>query len=296
MLQATPHTVNTSDGLQLAAFSYGNTNNPPLILVHGYPDQHDVWQKVISNLVNQFYIVAYDVRGAGESDHPNSLKSYRLSQLNDDLKAVSKQTLGDQPFHLAAHDWGSVQCWETVTDPDFAGHILSFSSMSGPSLDHSGFLLRRMGTKSPLRMINLLSASWYIGVFHIPFLAPTFWKHYSAKQWQQYVAEVQDCPDIPFNPDVTKNGKYGIKLYRANFLPRSLNPRPRYAQCPVQAIVLTQDDYVKPTYVNEMKNWVEQLKIVEIDANHWAELSHPDQVSQYISDFALQYNEKEEAN
>lgn len=289
MLQASQHTVKTSDGLQLAAFSYGNVDRPSLILVHGYPDDHEVWQKVIPNLIDKFYIIAYDVRGAGASDHPESLKSYRLAQLNDDLKAVSKQLLDDRPFHLAAHDWGSVQSWETVTDPTFAGHILSFSSMSGPSLDHSGYLMRRLGAKSPARMMKLLSKSWYIGVFHIPFIAPTFWQHYSAKQWQQHVEKVQNCSDIPLNPHVIKNGEYGIKLYRANYFPRLLNPRSRYAQCPVQAIVLTKDNYVRPAYVTEMEKWVKDMKIVEISANHWAELSHADQVSQYIGDFALQY-------
>ncbi|WP_367107085.1 alpha/beta fold hydrolase [uncultured Psychrobacter sp.] len=294
MLQEIRHTVNTSDGIQLAAFSYGDKNNPPLILVHGYPDQHDIWQKVIPNLIDDFYVIAYDVRGAGASDHLESLESYRLSQLNDDLKAVSKQLLDDKPFHLAAHDWGSLQCWETVTDPNFAGHILSYSSMSGPSLDHAGFLLRRMAKQSPLRMAALLRHSWYVGAFHLPFIGPMFWKFYSPKKWQEYVKEVQDCSDIPFNSYVTKNGEYGIKLYRANFLPRTLNPRPRYAQCPVQAIVLTEDNYVRPTYIEEMKNWVEDLKVVEIKANHWAELSHPEQVSEYIREFALEHSERAE--
>ena len=37
-----------------------------------------------------------------------------------------------------------------------------------------------------------------------------------------------------------------INLYRANFIPSLTQPRQRYAQCPVQAIVLKRDAFVKP--------------------------------------------------
>ncbi len=44
--------------------------------------------------------------------------------------------------------------------------------------------------------------------------------------------------NLPLNPHIVKDGKYGVNLYRANFLPRLTQPRQRFAICPVQAIVL----------------------------------------------------------
>lgn len=59
---------------------------------------------------------------------------------------MAKQLLGDKPFHLAAHDWGSIQAWEAVTDLKLAGKILSFSTISGPCLDHVALYLRSIGS------------------------------------------------------------------------------------------------------------------------------------------------------
>ncbi len=60
-----------------------------------------------------------------------------------DLRGVANAVLGQRAFHLAAHDWGSIQSWEAVTDPDLKGRILSYSTISGPCLDHAAFWMRK---------------------------------------------------------------------------------------------------------------------------------------------------------
>ena len=82
------------------------------------------------------------------------------------------------------------------------------------------------------------------------------------------------------------DGKYGINLYRANFIPSLAQPRQRYAQCPVQAIVLKRDAFVSPEYITEsMPKWVENFEYVELDANHWAVLSQPTKIAELIRHF-----------
>ena len=54
----------------------GNANNPVLVLVHGYPDNQEVWEPVIGHLVQDYYIVTYDVRGAGMSSVPRRTRAY----------------------------------------------------------------------------------------------------------------------------------------------------------------------------------------------------------------------------
>ena len=51
---------------------------PALVLVHGYPDNQEVWEPVIQELIQDFYIVTYDVRGAGQSSIPARIHDYRL--------------------------------------------------------------------------------------------------------------------------------------------------------------------------------------------------------------------------
>ena len=53
--------------VRLAVFQHGNPLNPTVILVHGYPDNHEVWDGVVAQLQNDFHVVTYDVRGSGAS-------------------------------------------------------------------------------------------------------------------------------------------------------------------------------------------------------------------------------------
>lgn len=282
------HKIFTTDNHQLAAFTYGDSTLPPLVLVHGYPDRHTVWEKVIPHLIADFFVIAYDVRGAGESDCPTYIKAYHLLQLSEDLQAVAKQLLGDKPFHLAAHDWGSIQAWEAVTDLKLAGKILSFSTISGPCLDHVALYLRSIGSQ-PAKLLSILSKSWYIGMMHLPFLAPTFWQTYSPKQWQKHVQKLENTQDIPLDTLVQTDGNHGIALYRANFLPRNLRPRQRFAHSPVQAIVLTQDKFVSADYIDAMPQWVKNFQKVSVNSNHWGILSQPNVIAEHIRHFARQF-------
>src|SRR5690606_8371713 len=97
--------------------------------------------------------------------------------------------------------------------------------------------------------------------------------------------QLEKRDDLPLNPHIVKDGKYGVNLYRANFLPRLTQPRQRFAICPVQAIVLKCDQFVGPELVDEMAKWVDDFSKVELVANHWAILSQPEQVAQFIHKF-----------
>lgn len=282
------HTITTTDNLQLAAFTYGDNTLPPMVLVHGYPDRHTVWEKAVPFLLPNFYIIAYDVRGAGNSDKPKFAWSYSLSQLSQDLLAVTNQLLGDAPFHLVAHDWGSIQSWESVTDPSLKGKILSFSTLSGPCLDHAVLYLNSIKSQ-PIKWFSIVRRSWYIGIMHLPIIAPKFWQTYTPKQWQQHVQKLEKTQDIPLDELVQSNGKYGIELYRANSIPRNLQPRQRFANCPVQAIVLKQDKFVSTAYIDAMPKWVKDFSRVEVESNHWGLLSQPEVIAKHISNFASQF-------
>ena len=51
--------VQTTDQQRLYVKTWGNANNPVLVLVHGYPDNQEVWEPVIGHLVQAYYIVTY---------------------------------------------------------------------------------------------------------------------------------------------------------------------------------------------------------------------------------------------
>lgn len=283
------HTITTTDHEKLQVKTWGNPTLPALVLVHGYPDNQTVWEAVIQHLLASFYIVTYDVRGAGQSSIPKKIRAYRLQQLSLDLESVVNAVLPGRSFHLAAHDWGSIQSWESVTDAKFRGKILSYSTLSGPCLDHAAFAMREQFKKNKAQFFNQLTKSWYIAAFQLPFLAPTLWHFFSPQRWGKMVAELERTENLPLNENIVQDGEAGIGLYRANFIPRLTRPRQRHAICPVQAVVLKYDKFVSPALIDEVPKWATDFQRVELNANHWAILSRPAEVAALIEKFALQH-------
>ena len=284
-MQVQTQWVTTTDQQRLYVKAWGEITNPALVLVHGYPDNQEVWEPVIQLLANQFYIITYDVRGAGQSSVPKSIQAYALPQLSADLQAVVDSVLPQRDFHLAAHDWGSIQSWESVTDQQFGQRILSYSTISGPCLDHAAYWMREQFQQQPQQFFKQLSKSWYIMAFHLPFLAPTIWRFFKPQHWGRVLQQLEQVQDLPLNTHIAKDGQHGVGLYRANFLPRLTQPRQRFAQCAVQAIVLKKDNFVSTALIDEIPKWSSDFHRVDLEANHWAILSQPEQVAFHIQNF-----------
>ncbi|MFJ8621672.1 SDR family oxidoreductase [Kitasatospora sp. NPDC093550] len=267
-----------SGGLPLAVFEQGDPAAPTVLLVHGYPDTHAVWDDIAADLARDHHVVRYDVRGAGESGVPADREGYRLEHLAQDLFAVADAVSPDRPVHLLAHDWGSIQSWEAVTAPGAERRIASYTTMSGPSLDHMGFWLRhRLRRPTPRHLKQLVHQglhSWYITAFHLPFLAPGVWRLGLARAWPRVLRDLEHVTPRAGHPQrsLRRDAVRGIELYRANFRPTMGRPRERPTEVPVQLITLTRDRYVG-TYLSEgLERWVPELTRRTLHAGHWSAL------------------------
>lgn len=279
------HWINTEDGQKLYAKTWGDESKPALVLVHGYPDNQEVWEPIIEQLILDYYIVTYDVRGAGQSSIPKRIRDFTLAKLSQDLNRVTTTLLPHRAYHLAAHDWGSIQSWESVTDPKFSNKILSYTTISGPCLDHAALWMRKQFSSNKPKFFKQLAKSWYIVAFQLPVLAPTVWHFFNPQRWGKILEQLEHRKNLPINENIASDGQHGIGLYRANFVPRLLRPRQRYAVCPVQAIVLKNDNFVSPELIDEIPHWAEHFSKVELDANHWAVLSRPQEIAENIRQF-----------
>jgi NAD(P)-dependent dehydrogenase (short-subunit alcohol dehydrogenase family)/pimeloyl-ACP methyl ester carboxylesterase len=286
----TTTTTVTSQGVNLQVYTFGDSSKVPVVLVHGYPDNHSVWQPVADRLAKKYFVISYDVRGAGASDAPRKQADYRMSLLSADLAAVVDATVPGQDFHLVGHDWGSIQSWESVTaEGPLKARIKSYTTISGPCLDHMGHWMRRrtlnLSPSAKTKVFKQALSSWYIGFFHLPVLAPGAWQGGLDKLWPRYLKHRENVQEPEANPTQGKDGKHGVQLYRANFRNKLINPEARHAACPVQLIVPTRDNYVGTQLFEDLHEWVDELYRRDINANHWVPLSHPDTVAAWIGDF-----------
>ncbi|WP_410669919.1 SDR family oxidoreductase [Amycolatopsis sp. cmx-4-68] len=268
--------MTASDGVRLSVHIDGRDDGPTVVLVHGYPDNSSMWGGVAAELGAKHRVVTYDVRGAGQSDKPPGRASYRLDQLADDLKAVVDAVQPTGRVHLVAHDWGSIQSWHAVTGDGLRGRIASYTSISGPSLDHAGAWFRAQLTRpTPKRLKNALSQflhSWYILAFQVPLIPDLLWRTGLLGRQIQRME-----PDAA--PPEKSDGLHGLELYRANMFTRLSRPAPRAVDVPVQVLAPTGDAYVTTPLQTEVARWVPDLRIRRIVGTHWVTRAKPEAVA-----------------
>ncbi|MGX1882426.1 SDR family oxidoreductase [Streptomyces sp. NPDC055287] len=289
--QATERWVRTG-GVELCVAELGDRARPTVLLVHGYPDSKEVWAEVASRLAGQFHVVLYDVRGHGRSTAPKPLRGgFTLEKLTDDFLAVADAVSPDEPVHLVGHDWGSVQAWEFATVKRTEGRIASFTSMSGPSLDHFGhWIKKRMARPTPRRAAQLLgqgAKSWYVYMLHTPVLPELAWRGPLGKQWPRILQRVEKVPagDYP-TASLPQDAAHGAWLYRDNVRARLRRPRAdAYAHAPVQLITPTGDIFLSERLYDDLEQWAPQLVRRSLPAKHWVPRTRPDQLAAWIGEF-----------
>ncbi|MFG3092201.1 SDR family oxidoreductase [Streptomyces antibioticus] len=279
-------------GIELSVAELGDPGRPTVVLVHGYPDSKEVWSQVAARLAGDFHVVLYDVRGHGASTAPKPLRGgFTLEKLTDDFLAVVDAVSPDRPVHLVGHDWGSVQSWEFVTVARTKGRIASFTSMSGPSLDHFGHWINsRLKRPTPRRIGQLLgqgAKSWYVYLLHTPVVPELAWRGPLGKRWPRILRRLENVPggDYP-TPSLPSDAAHGAWLYRDNVRSRLARPRPdAHAHVPVQLVTPLGDAFLSERLYDELEQWVPRLTRRTIPAKHWVPRTRPDQLASWITEF-----------
>lgn len=75
----------------------------PLVLIHGFPLDHSIWNEVTPLLSSDFDLILPDLRGFGESDAVDT--AYTMADLADDIAALLDH-LGLESAFLAGHSMG----------------------------------------------------------------------------------------------------------------------------------------------------------------------------------------------
>ncbi|WP_395759000.1 SDR family oxidoreductase [Streptomyces althioticus] len=283
--------VRTS-GVELCVAELGDPERPAVVLVHGYPDSKEVWSRVAPRLAERFHVVAYDVRGHGGSTAPRPLRGgFTLEKLTDDFLAVADAVSPHRPVHLVGHDWGSVQGWEFVTAPRARERILSFTSVSGPSLDHFGHWIKsRVSRPTPRRAGHLLGQglrSWYVYALHTPVLPELAWRGPLGRYWPRLLERMERVPGDGYpTTSLPSDAAHGAWLYRDNVRSRLGDPRPdAYAHVPVQLVTPLGDRFLSPRLHDGLEQWAPRLTRRTLSSGHWVARSRPDQLATWIADF-----------
>lgn len=84
-------------------------DGPPVLLLHGYPQNLVMWHKVAPRLAERYTVVATDLRGYGDSSKPDGGGDHagygKRATARDQVEVMAR--LGFARFHVVGHDRGA---------------------------------------------------------------------------------------------------------------------------------------------------------------------------------------------
>ncbi len=86
----------------------GDPSNPVVLMAHGFPETWFAWHHQMASLSTDFFCVAFDLKGFGQSAHPTRHEAnYDYAHCATEWLALIDH-LDLRAFHLVAHDRGAV--------------------------------------------------------------------------------------------------------------------------------------------------------------------------------------------
>ena len=95
------------DGLRIAGLAWGHSAQPPVLALHGWLDNAASFARLAPHLAEEFYLVAPDLSGHGQSDWRSPDATYQVYDDVPQLHGLVGQ-LGWERFGLIGHSRGAI--------------------------------------------------------------------------------------------------------------------------------------------------------------------------------------------
>jgi pimeloyl-ACP methyl ester carboxylesterase len=93
------------DGLSLVALAAGDPRRPALVLLHGWPQSKEVYERVIDPLASEHFVLAFDLPAVGDSRGlPRSAEKTELA----DIVIAAAERAGAKSIVVAGFDVGGM--------------------------------------------------------------------------------------------------------------------------------------------------------------------------------------------
>jgi len=261
----------TVNGLNMHYVTAGE--GPPVILLHGFPDTHQIWRRQIPVLAAAgLRVIAPDLRGYGKTDMPPDVSAYAVQFLADDVLRLM-DALGIEKAVVVGHDWGALIGWHLAMHaPERITRYAALSVGHPEAIATSG-----IGQK--LRF-------WYMLLFKTPVVAEALLKagNWAAIRTLSRSREQQAIWIEALAPQGRLTA--ALNYYRANFKassPRNWAP----VDVPVMGIWSDQDPALGEQQMLDSREQCRAgFRYERIDGvGHWLQLSGADRLNALLLDF-----------
>lgn len=261
------------DGVRLPVRDHTGRYGPPILALHGWPQDGTCWDGVAAALTaTGRRVVVPDLRGSRPAAAPAGRWAYRTAALVADVRAIIDAV--GEPVHLVGHDWGSALAWYVAaSQPDLV------RTLTAVSVPHPGAFARSLLTS------RQVVASWYLAAFQLPWLPELYLgtPHRASALLQRtglprryadaYAARLAD----------RRVARGGLNWYRAALLtgPRLLRARLR---APVLQVWSDRDVALTDAAMRRGRFHTEAAFAYEVlhDVPHWIPETAPDRLAELI--------------
>ena len=113
MIEMPPLQFAQTNGIRMGYYEAGpDTDKPPVVLCHGWPEMAFSWRHQIKALSEAgIRVIAPDQRGYGATDRPEPVEAYDIEHLTGDLVGLLDHLKIDKAIFVG-HDWGGFIVWQ----------------------------------------------------------------------------------------------------------------------------------------------------------------------------------------
>lgn len=249
---------------------------PDVLLVHGYPDTHQIWRRQIPALVAAGYrVIAPDTRGCGDTEMSSHRGDYHIDNLVADLVDLL-DALAIDKVRLVAHDWGAGISWQLAIDhPERVDRYVALST--GHPMAY-----RRGGLAQKLK-------GYYTLVFQLPWFPEWLLSSFNWLGLRRLTGFPEECGQWILQQSRPGRLQAGLNYYRANagIFIRGYSAN---ARVPVLGVWSSGDRFLAEGQMRDSAKYVDgTFRFARIEgANHWLQLSGADKFNPVLLDYLKQ--------
>lgn len=251
----------------IAVLEYGDRENTPIVFIHGFPFNSTMWSQQIKALKGEYYCVAYDIRGLGET--PPGEGQFTIEMFVDDLFAVIDGLDLGKPVIVGFSMGGYIALRAMEREPDrFSALILCDTKAEAD--DDAGRLKRA----NAINLINKEGVEQFASDF-----VPMAFSNDAA----------QTIPDIydTFLERAKTESSIGVKGCLLAMAARTDTTHILGSiQIPTLLLVGELDTLTPPEIMRQMQEKISGSEMLTIPgAGHMAPIENPEVVTQAIEEF-----------
>ena len=241
---------------------------PPVLLVHGFPLDHSMWQHQVDYLAERYQVIVPDLRGFGLSQRGTA--ELTMSQLAQDLAELLRQVVGEQPICFCGLSMGGYVAWEFYRSfPKKISQLILCNTRSAAD-DEAAARVRRMAARSVLKY----------GMDELARSQPA--RLLATNQAESQAALAQQLSEVIRRaaPPSVAAGLLGMSVRR------DATPWLSSIACPTLLIVGEQDRITPPEEMKMVANAIAGSQFLIVPAaGHLAPLENPEVVNRAIGQF-----------